>query len=211
MQVGQINLQQGERITNTSLGDTDRWMMTQSYVGTKESGHVIILLKPTVKGILTNLVIITNKRVYNFNVQSKADVFSPDVRFDYSEDTMNKIVATQNQAIMSGEAKLGQEPVSDHTVIDYSHLNFNYSLSGDHPSWSPTRIFDDGTHTMIKFSPMIDRVSLPVVFVYINGIPAMVNYRYHRPYMIIDRLFDHAELVSGKGDAKVAIQIRNNN
>lgn len=205
MQVGQIHLETGERITNMSLGDTDRWLLTQSYVGDEENGHVLILLKPKQTDIVTNLVIITNRRIYNFNVMAKADVFSPDVRFSYPNTSVNRIVHQSHALHATPKKEITK------TVIDADHLNFNYTISGDHPSWEPTRVFDDGVHTMIAFDSMIDRVSLPVLFVYINGEPAMVNYRYQRPYIIVDRLFAHATLVSGKGKNKSEIEIFNKN
>lgn len=205
MQVGQIHLENGERITNISLGDTDRWLLTQSYVGDEDSGHVLILLKPKQTDIVTNLVVITNRRIYNFNVMSKADVFSPDVRFSYPNSSVKHIIDQSHASHAAPQTEINK------TVIDADHLNFNYTISGDHPSWEPTRVFDDGVHTMIAFDAMIDRVNLPVLFVYVNGEPAMVNYRYQRPYIIVDRLFAHAKLVSGKGSNKTEIEIFNKN
>lgn len=216
MQTGMINLQQGERVTNISLGDTSRWLVTQSYVGSTKQGHVIILIKPTTPNIVTNLVIITNKRIYNFNITSQANVFTPDVRFLYPSDATQAFVSgnnSDNSNLFAANNNTETHSLSTNTqtVINATRLRSNYSVSGDTPDWMPARIFDDGTHTMIAFPPMIDRVNLPVLFVYINGQPSMVNYRYHRPYMIVDRLFQHAELVSGKGDNRERVQIYNNN
>ncbi|WP_440994558.1 TrbG/VirB9 family P-type conjugative transfer protein [Cysteiniphilum litorale] len=216
MQTGMINLQQGERVTNISLGDTSRWLVTQSYVGSTKQGHVIILIKPTTPNIVTNLVIITNKRIYNFNITAQANVFTPDVRFLYPSDTTQAFVSgnnsnSSNLFAANNNTEMKSLNPNTQTVINATRLHSNYSVAGDTPDWMPARIFDDGTHTMIAFPAMTDRVNLPVLFVYINGQPSMVNYRYHRPYMIVDRLFQHAELVSGKGDNREAVQIYNNN
>jgi type IV secretion system protein TrbG len=210
LQTGMINLQKGERVVNISFGDTSRWNITQSYVGDKKNGHVIILIKPTTPNIVTNLIIITNKRVYNFNILSRSDVFTPDVRFLYPTDATQSFIST-GKPMIDTSTQTPMHYAQSNTVINASKLRSNYTLTGDNPTWKPVRIFDDGIHTMIAFSPMTGRTNLPVLYVYINGQPSMVNYRYHRPYMIVDRLFQHAELISGKGDNQQAIQIFNHN
>jgi len=95
--------------------------------------------------------------------------------------------------------------------MDVNNLNFNYELEGDNPPWTPDQVFDDGNKTFIRMPTITDRTDLPVLYIYKNGAQAMVNYRYKRPYMIVDGLFWKAAMISGKGSNKVEVDILNKN
>jgi len=86
--------------------------------------------------------------------------------------------------------------------IDVDHLNFGYRIDGGRPSWRPTQVFDDGRQVFIEFPPGIAEGEMPPLFVLgPKGKDAeLVNYRVRGRHMIIDRLFQVAELrLGGKG------------
>ena len=77
-------------------------------------------------------------------------------------------------------------------------LNFNYSISGDRPSWRPLRAFDDGGRTYIEFPASIAVGEAPPLFL-VDGedTVSLVNYRVRGRYYVVDRIFDAAELRLG--------------
>lgn len=214
LQVCQIVLEKNEIPNGVSLGDSMRWKVDKMYEGVRGNGSWVIILKPTALHIATNLMISTNKRIYNFGLVSKQGE-SPVVNFWYPHDMvqMAKSAAeiAKANARLRDQDTISQRPALNGTVLNTEDLNFNYIRQGDTPPWTPTQVFDDGNKTFIRMPPATDRTALPVLFVYRNKQQALVNYRYKRPYMIVDGLFAKAALISGKGDNKVEVDIINKN
>lgn len=59
-----VRLVPGERITAVALGDTVRWLSTTAEAG----GQSVVVVKPTHPGIRTNLVVTTDRRVYDITL-----------------------------------------------------------------------------------------------------------------------------------------------
>lgn len=198
-----IYLQKGETVNGAALGDNLRWKLDQIQ---GPDDRVLIVFKPTSANIATNLTIATNKRIYQFGLISKVDAVPVSVSFWYPHDMQLALSAKKAKAKASADQTLA---TTNKPYVAVNQMNFGYTLSGDQPSWSPTEVFDDGTKTYIKLPPMTDRTNLPVLYVYRNHQMAMINYRYHRPYIIVDGLFAKAELMDGKGSNKSAVDIIN--
>ncbi|WP_295392430.1 TrbG/VirB9 family P-type conjugative transfer protein [uncultured Thiodictyon sp.] len=64
LQLCDISLQQGERITAINLGDTGRWTVESALAGTDEKAIPHVIVKPTDVGLETALVVTTDRRVY---------------------------------------------------------------------------------------------------------------------------------------------------
>ncbi len=56
-----------------------------------------------------------------------------------------------------------------------------------------------------------ERLDLPVLYILRNKAMEMVNYRYQKPYYIVDGLFARAYLLSGKGTTQDRVEIDNKN
>jgi type IV secretion system protein VirB9 len=77
-------------------------------------------------------------------------------------------------------------------------LNFAYRLAGANPAWRPAQVFDDGSKTYVVFPGSVDTSELPPLFLISGKDQAeLVNFRVAGRYMIVDRLFDRAELRLG--------------
>ncbi|MNI96385.1 Conjugal transfer protein [compost metagenome] len=90
-------------------------------------------------------------------------------------------------------------------------LNFGYRISGARTAWRPVRVFDDGRQVILEFDAVIDQATLPPLFLPdADGGAALVNYRVLGRRLIVDRLFDVAELrlVSGRRTQTVRIEKR---
>ena len=90
-------------------------------------------------------------------------------------------------------------------------LDFNYRISGARTPWRPVRVFDDGRQVILEFDAAIDQATLPPLFLRNgDGEADLVNYRVVGRRLIVDRLFDAAELrlVTGRRTQTVLIEKR---
>jgi type IV secretion system protein VirB9 len=90
------------------------------------------------------------------------------------------------------------------TGLALSSLNFDYTITGDSPSWRPLRTFDDGRHVYVEFPATLDRSEAPPLFVVgEGGSTDLMNYRVRDNYYIVDQLFSAAELRLGKDKQQI--------
>ncbi|VVE57464.1 P-type conjugative transfer protein TrbG [Pandoraea horticolens] len=193
-----ISLQQGEELVTVAAGDTVQWIVGDTASGSGTSRRVAVMVKPVRAGIMTNLVITTNRRTYLLELTSTAKAWMASVSWEYPKDQM---LALQAQA----QAADAQAPAAEGLSLD--QLHFRYAITGDSPPWKPVRAFDDGQHVYIQFPVGIAQGELPPLFVVgPDGKGELVNYRFHAPYDIVDRLFGAAELRLG-GDKAAVVRI----
>lgn len=194
-----IGLQRGEELVAVAAGDTVQWLVGDTASGRGTSRRVVVIVKPVRAGIKTNLVIITSRRIYLLELTSTPKAWMASVSWQYPKDQM---LALQSQA----QAADAQAPVASN--LSLGQLHFRYAITGDDPPWKPVRAFDDGQHVYIQFPAGIAQGELPPLFVVgPDGKGELVNYRFHAPYDIVDRLFGAAELrLGGKKAAVVRIE-----
>jgi type IV secretion system protein TrbG len=190
-----IALEAGEELITVAAGDTVRWIVGDTASGSGASRRVDVMVKPTRVGLKTNLVITTNRRTYLVELSSTEAAWMASVSWEYPRD---ELIALQAQA----QAADAAAPVASGVALD--RLQFRYTITGDSPPWRPLRAFDDGERVYIEFPPGIAQGELPPLFVIgPQGDGQLVNYRFHAPYYIVDRLFGAAELRLGGKKASV--------
>lgn len=194
-----IRLQPGEDLVTVAAGDTVQWIVGDTASGSGASRRVAVMVKPVRVGIKTNLVITTSRRTYLLELTSTPKAWMASVSWEYPKDQM---LALQAQA----QAADAQAPAAGGLSLD--QLHFRYAITGDDPPWKPVRAFDDGRHVYIQFPAGIAQGELPPLFVVgPDGKGELVNYRFHSPYDVVDRLFGAAELrLGGKKAAVVRIE-----
>jgi type IV secretion system protein VirB9 len=190
-----IALQAGEELVTVAAGDTVRWIVGDTTSGNGVSRRVNVMVKPTRSGLKTNLVITTNRRTYLVELASTEAAWMASVSWDYPRD---ELLALQAQA----QAADAAAPVA--TGMSLDNLRFRYAITGANPPWKPLRAFDDGQRVYIQFPTGIAQGELPPLFMIgPQGDGQLVNYRFHAPYYIVDRLFGAAELRLGADRAAV--------
>jgi len=195
-----ISLQPGEELVTVAAGDTVQWIVGDTASGSGTDRRVAVMVKPVRVGITTNLVITTSRRTYLLELTSTAKAWMASVSWQYPKDQM---LALQAQA----QAADTQAPAASGLSLD--QLHFRYAITGDSPPWKPVRAFDDGQHVYIQFPAGIAQGELPPLFVVgPDGKGELVNYRFHAPYDIVDRLFGAAELRLGGKDGSRAAVVR---
>ena len=194
-----IQLEPGETITDVALGDSQRWMATPASSGASVP-HLV--LKPEIDGIATNLTIYTTKRIYHLDVRAGGHAMT-EVEFYFPEDVLQQM-ARADAAAKQPDSQDDADSTSALPQVDPSHLNFAYRVDGTHTAFSPSRVFDDGTHVYLQMPPAMQNGAAPALMIDGNGGYQMANYRVVSngdggSYYVIDRLFDRAELISGAG------------
>jgi len=200
-----IALQPGETLSGEgaiAAGDTARWIIGETVSGSGDQARTHVLIKPTRADLTTNLVLHTDQRTYLIELQARPDVYMASVTWRYPQDE-----ALGLQRVAKAAATRQTEP-----LIDVDRLNFTYVVSGDRVPWRPTRVFDDGTRVFIEFDPEFDRAALPPLFLKRaeTSDPVLANYRVLGRRIVVDRLFDTAELrlVEGRQQRVVRIERR---
>jgi type IV secretion system protein VirB9 len=203
-QVTDIALQEGEQLTGpgpVAAGDTVRWIIGDTTSGSGATQRVHILVKPTAKDLVTNLVINTDRRTYHLELRATPETYLASISWTYPQD---ELIALRGQSAAATAAS-GATVASG---IDVAALNFRYAITGDAPPWRPVRAFDDGRQVFIEFPAGIGQGEMPPLFVIgAAGGGELVNYRVSGRHMIVDRLFAAAELKMGDKTSARTVRI----
>lgn len=177
--ISTILLEPGETLTDIAAGDTSRWMVTEATGEAEAEPRTIVLVKPQMTGLRTNIVLITDRRTYLVEAISQAgQTYSAQVAWSYPQNAV---------------AGAGGIPSID-------RLNFSYrvrTVRGRAPLWTPSRVFDDGRRTWIEFPAGVAAGDMPPLFVITGEGAEITNYRVQGQRYVVDRLFDRAELRLG--------------
>jgi type IV secretion system protein TrbG len=193
LRVTTLTLGPGETLVTKAAGDTVRWQIGEAVSGEGAARRVHVMLKPLERGLETNLVLTTNRRVYLIELRSGApDAFNAAVAWDALDMAAGAeatIEADPAPSIASDPIAIGQGPFDARYRID---------PRGRRPRWTPTSAFNDGVRTYITFDPDMQVDEAPALFVVsAEGEPQLVNYRQIGGLFIVDRIFDRAELTLG--------------
>ena len=201
-EVTDIVLQPGEALAGTgpvAAGDTVRWVIGDTDSGAGPGKSVHILIKPTGPDLRTNLVINTDRRTYHLELRATPATYMASVSWRYPQGELVAIHQTAPPDMPADSVGKG---------LDVDHLDFRYRIKGPHPSWRPVQAFDDGRQTYIAFPPGVGQGDMPPLFVVGSDGKSteLVNYRVQGQHMVVDRLFQAAEL--RMGDKKSAVRVR---
>lgn len=187
-----IMLQPGEKLMSVASGDTVRWVVNDIMSGTGDNQKVHVLVKPVKPGLATNILITTDKRVYNIEAHSDAETYMASLSWNYPQSTIIRNQEATKTIAGNGSAV--------DTQVQLSALHFGYTVDGkDNIPWKPERVFDDGLKTYIEFPATLKAYEAPVLFISTSAnATQLVNYRKKGDFYIVDRLFDKAELRVGE-------------
>lgn len=198
-QITDIALEVGEKLVGpgpVASGDTVRWIIGDTVSGSGDTQRIHILVKPTRADIMTNLVINTDRRTYHLELRATTSTYMAGVSWVYPQDALialHKPAADRNDSV---------------SAINVAQLEFRYRISGDRPDWRPIRAFDDGRQVFVEFDDSIETTDMPPFFVLgTKDAAELVNYRVEGRFMVIDRLFERAELRLGSGKSARHVRI----
>lgn len=192
-----IALEPGETLLSVSAGDTTRWIVGDARSGAGASAQAHVLVKPNAANLTTNLVIMSDRRVYHIELKSVARTAMAAVSWRYPAEMM---LASHPPA--PPPAPPAPPPFTP------DQLNLRYRIDGDRPDWRPLAAFDDGRQVFIEMPETIRTLEAPPLFVIGDNGAELVNYRVQGRYYVVDRLFNTAELRLGSGWGQRKVQIR---
>jgi len=203
-----IELQPGEVVNDIRAGDSVRWLITPSIVGSGSTAQTIVSVKPTDAGLQTNLIIATTKRLYDITLVSSTYAHTDEITFTYPEEVQAQWQAYQQQV---------QQRTINTTMSNGANLaalDFGYALSGDHPAWRPLRVYSDGIKTYIQFPRSMLSGDAPTLVAldrdgtwFSSPTKEIVNYRVEGDTYVVDRVLDRAALLSGVGGSQQDVEI----
>jgi len=170
-----------EEIQTISMGTPTPWQLVPA--GNR------IFIKPIEEDATTNMTVITNKRMYFFEMHAQEARSVNDselafiVKFVYPEDHSYNSVR-----------KVASSSAPDLTRPE--QYNLKYSISGDAKEIEPLQIFDDGEFTFFKFRDI--NAELPAIFlVGSNKRESLVNFRVQGGYVVVERVAEKFTLRHG--------------
>lgn len=200
-----IELQAGEKLAGEpQIGDSVRWIVSPAMFGHGDSATALIVLKPQVAGLDTNLLITTDRRAYYLRLQSKPEDYVARVAFSYPEDENAK----WQEQIAKQKQQEQKSTIVESPKNPADSLCFDYRIKAKSDAIKPLRVFDDGHKTFIQISGETQTREAPVLVVIgADGKQEMVNYRVKGDMYIVDRLFDRAEMILGTGKKAQKVEI----
>jgi P-type conjugative transfer protein TrbG len=204
LRVCAVELARGEQVLHVATGDSERWAVQPAATGAAGATPVLFV-KPTACNVTTNLVVTTDRHVYQLLLDSPpcedaADrgynphlPYTPLVRFYHP----NEFVETWSRAnTRTSELAAASVPLAG---SDLEALNFSYTWHQERRfPWAPAQVFDDGLHCYVHLPSRPKDLEAPVLAVLDDaGKQTLINYAVRGDYYVTDRLFRRAVFLLG--------------
>lgn len=176
------------------IGDRKQWVVS--------GGPRNIYVKPLQEDIDTSLTIVTNKRVYQFQLiagKKNGQVFQK-VTFDYPDRDAAVKLRQEVELVKdtTEQARLDNQIVGPD--VDPNNLNFDFAIVGK-AEFKPTSVYTDGKFTWLRLPNTQDT---PAVFLIDeHGNPSLINYKTKDNLIIVERSASQLLLKLGAAEVRV--------
>lgn len=223
-----VELEPGEALVNEPVaGDLARWIIMHARAG-PAGANALVVVKPKACGITTNLVLSTDRRIYDIDLDSppcRDYVGSPTnpkreyvrhIRFSYPEESARP-ARRVTQAIVADSIRHDSVTTSTRVLNkDYAVVRMRrgwLGMFGEEPldfPWVPTAIGDDGAHVYITLPGEARQHAAPVLYaVESDGSRTLVNYSMRDGVIVTDRTFRRGLLVIATGEREQRLEFEN--
>lgn len=186
-----VKLDPDENLIDIKNGNSETFNIEQDYGGSDNAQYLFITANDL--DVTSNIVVMTDKRLYMINLYSTLDMFNPIVDFNYP---------------MKGAT--GNYKVSDRVVqrqkgmnMASENLDFNYTIQNSKASFKPTSVYTDGVKTVINFSKDVQEIPVVMVKGQDNKNYEVVNTEYEKNKIIVHRVIKEAVLMQGKNKVTI--------
>jgi len=186
-----IKLEKGETLKDIKSGDSNRWKFDK--VENAVDDRTFVLVKPTTANIMTNLIIFTDKRIYNIKLISTANTWTPSISFIY-ESKANRGSNTKPLFSTAEESKpqAHQKPTQKSTKQATPKSEYIVKSDG---TWKPKSIFTKKGKTYIDIGEQdIKQLRLYVIN---SNKSKTIKYSYKHNKLIINSIVKKAILSKG--------------
>jgi type IV secretion system protein VirB9 len=191
-----IRFADDETIQNVAIGDSGAWQVTPSRTAD------LLFVKPLSARASTNMTVVTDKRVYLFDLVAGPAVRNPlyVLSFTYPvEEVPEEAVQVAGTGETANAAEMAAA-TDDLAVLDPASLNYAWGTSGA-AALLPETVYDNGTATFLSWpagEPM------PAILIKnADGLEGPVNYATRDGVIVIDAVPGEIILRSGEDVARL--------
>lgn len=203
-----IELQPGEVITSLpARGDAERWSLHVVAWG-PGNANPAILVKPLDCSLTTNLIVLTNRRIYDITLDAPACT-GPDKADGTTTHYMRRLTFYYPDDDLTAPSAPPPTSTPEAASTAWESLSFAYHWTKDKDfPWAPDVVFDDGAHLYIKMPRSATHAVAPVLFALDeHGDTALLNYTVRNGFYVTDRVVPRAALVLGTAGATRRVTI----
>jgi type IV secretion system protein VirB9 len=201
-----VRFQPGESVEAISFGDSTRWKYSLSQFGNGNARTEVVAVKPLESGLVTNMVVTTDRRVYTILLKAARKEWMPFISFHYPDDDEKALalqLAQRQKAEYSSTLSNG---------MNVANLDFGFRIGGDNVPWKPIRAYSDGAKTYIEFASLGNEAPALVELGDEGGIfsdpeTKVVNYRLVGKRYVVDGVPKLIGLISGVGNNQKKVTI----
>lgn len=157
-------------------------------------------LKPRAKEGSTNLIVVTTKRTYHFDLRLgwNRKTATYELSFSYpEEEAAKKAQEAQRTAV---ERRLQTTPVGVRTVSTSATQNrmytMNFGSARSSRGFAPLEAFDDGRFTYLRFDKQAD---FPAAYRVLDNTETLVNSHVEGDWLVLHGVFETIRLRAGQG------------
>lgn len=208
LRVCDIQLQRGEKVLNVSVGDSVDWLVKPAYSGSGNDIQTNVIVKPIQAGKDTNLMITTDRRVYQINLKSADTGYTPLVGFYYPNEVVQQWHAASVAAVKA-RAQEQATSIADLPSFPLAAMDTAYTVHG-YATFKPNLVFNVEGKVYMRMPKNMKYETAPVLMLDgSHGYTQLVNYQMvgNGQWIVVDRLFRKAALISGKGDDQQRVVI----
>jgi type IV secretory pathway VirB9-like protein len=199
-----VILQPGEEIRDLADGDRSpmdtqdqkpHWEFKQSYSGEGTTGRPHVFITVPKAGLTNGLTLTTTKRTYYLDLRSVPKTAARSVRWTYADEPLKA-------------AKVPPRLWPDPAQPQRYHAGYAVTATEPKPVWTVRQVVDDGAKTYLIFPPTVTTMDAPLIRLVGSQGPEMVNARQAGNVVILDRLFNRAELRLGTGKTAQVVTVQ---
>lgn len=197
-----IKLGEGEVYKSLRTGDTDRWKF--DVVENATDDRTFILIKPTKSNIMTNLIIFTNKRIYNIKLISSSSNWTPSISFIYDDgSSKTKKSNSSTQVFNTPPVEDIKPPIKKN--IKAKKVKLSKYIIKSNGTWKPDKIFTKKGKTYIHIGN--EKINNIRLYLMNKNNSKTIKYTYSNKYLVVNAIIKKAVLI--KDDfTKTVINIR---
>lgn len=194
----------GEQIENVAVGDSSSWQVTPN----KRAN--LLFLKPLLSKARTNMTVVTDQRVYLFDLSVASTGNTPlyNLRFTYGpkpqQQSPQRIAYPTSLLANAAAPALPPQAAAPGPAVTHPKLNYAWKGKGK-KDVLPVRSYDDGRQLYLQWKP---GVPLPALFERDeDGREGLLNYRQQGTFIVVDSVPN--TLVMKSGDRTAVLINRN--
>lgn len=191
-----VLLEPGENILHRMVGDTHRWIYEEGSIGPVGGEVPVIVVSPRTTDLVTNVLVLTDRRLYRIQLRSPKDLSRKDITFTEAIAVVHPVPPTPAPARPAAEMQSGKD-----APITVSDLHFGYAIElpwrAKRLGWVPETVYDDGLSTFIKVpKSVLTRGDLPIPMAVDGKVRRAVPFTFEGDTFEIPHLVDVVDLVA---------------